>query len=152
MHFELVLGWILVFVMMESQDPDDWQLPLSQLLVDPDQPSTSRWRAQDEAEPFERCVQPRIEPGIPQFSLPVLQLENKVLVIMLESEPTLSGSYQMVFEGCFENNSEEKMVSRISSDGSHRFWLQRPFNLLTRERRANYVAAILLHILEFLSV
>ena len=71
---------------------------------------------------------------------------------MLESEPTLSGSYQMVFEGCFENNSEEKMVSRISSDGSHRFWLQGPFNLLTRERRANYIAAILLHILEFLSV
>ena len=27
-----------------------------------------------------------------------------------------------------------------------------PFNLLTRERRANYVAAILLRILEFLSV
>ena len=36
MHFELVLGWILVFVVLESQDPDDWQLPLSQLLIDPD--------------------------------------------------------------------------------------------------------------------
>ena len=36
MHFELILGWILVFVVMESQDPDDWQLPLSQLPVDPD--------------------------------------------------------------------------------------------------------------------
>ena len=34
------MGWILVFIVMESQDPDDWQLPLSQLLVDPDQPST----------------------------------------------------------------------------------------------------------------
>ena len=93
MHFELVLGWILVFVVMESQDPDDWQLPLSQLLVDPDQPSTSRWRARDETEPSERCVQPQTKPGIPQFSLPVLQLENKALVIVLESEPTLSGSY-----------------------------------------------------------
>ena len=152
MHFELVLGWILVFVVMESQDPDDWQLPLSQLPVDPDQPSTSKWRARDEAEPSERCVQPRTEPGIPQFSLPVLQLENKALVIVLESEPTLSGSYQMVFEGCFENNAEEQMVSRISSDGGHRLWLQGPFNLLTRERRVNYVAAILLCILEFLSV
>ena len=71
---------------------------------------------------------------------------------MLESEPTLSGSYQMVFEGCFENNAEEQMVSRISGDGGYRLWLQRPFNLLTRERRANYVAAILLRILDFLSV
>ena len=152
MHFELVLDWILVFVVMESQDLDDWQLPLSQLPVDPDQPSTSRRRARDEAEPSERCVQPRTEPGIPQFSLLVLQLENKVLVIVLEFEPTLSGSYQMVFEGCFENNAEEQMVSRISGDGGYRLWLQGPFNLLTRERRANYVAAILLRILEFLSV
>ena len=107
MHFELVLGWILVFVVMESQDPNDWQMPLSQLLVDPDQPSTSRRGARDKAEPFERCVQPRTEPGISQFSLPVLQLENKALIIVLESEPTLSGSYQMILEGCFENNAKE---------------------------------------------
>ena len=72
MHFELVLGWILVFVVMESQDPNDWQLPLSQLLIDLDQPSTSRQRARDEAEPFECCVQPQREPGIPQFSLLIL--------------------------------------------------------------------------------
>ena len=107
MHFELVLGWILVFVVMESQDPDDWQLPLLQLPVDLDQSSTSRRHARDEAQPFERCIQSRTEPGISQFSLPVLQLENKALVIMLESEPTFSGSYQMVFEGCFENNAGE---------------------------------------------
>ena len=37
MYFELVLVWILVFVVMESQDPDDWQLLLSQLLLNPDQ-------------------------------------------------------------------------------------------------------------------
>ena len=152
MHFKLVLGWILVFVVMESEDPDDWQLPLSQLSVDSNQPSTSRRRARDETEPSECCVQPQIELGIPQFLLPVLQLKNKALVIVLESEPTLSGSYQMVFEECFENNAEEQMVSRISGDGGHRLWLQGPFNLLTRERRANYVAAILLRILEFLSV
>ena len=133
MHFEFVLGWILVFVVMKSQDPDDWQLPLLQLPVDPDQPSTSRQRARDEAESSERCIQSQTEPGIPQFSLPVLQLENKALVIVLESEPTLSRSYQMIFEGCFENNAEEQMVSRISDDGGHRLWLQGPFNLLTRE-------------------
>ena len=152
MHFKLVLGWILVFVVIKSQDPDDWQWPLSQLLVDPNQPSTSRRCARDEAEPFEPCIQPQTEPGIPQFSLPVLLLENKALVIVLESEPTLSGSYQMVFEGCFENNVKEQMVSRIFGDGAHRLWLQGPFNLLTRERRANYVVAIFLYILEFLSV
>ena len=117
------MGWILVFVVMESQDPDDWQLSLSQLPVDRDQPSTSRRRARDEAEPSERCVQSQTEPGIPQFSLLVLQLKNKALVIVLEYEPTLSKSYQMIFEECFENNVEEQMVSRISGDGGHRLWL-----------------------------
>lgn len=141
-----------MFAVMDSQDPDDWQLPLSQLPVDPSQPSTSRRRLRDEAGPSERCVQPRTEPGIPQFTLPVLQLDNRALVIVLESEPTLSGSYQMVFEGCFENNNEEQRVSRISSDVGHRFWLQGQLNLLTRERRASFIAAVILRILEFLSV
>ena len=58
----------------------------------------------------------------------------------------------MVFKGCFENNAEDQMVSHISGDGGHRFWLQGPFNLLTREQRANYITAIFLRILEFLSV
>ena len=102
--------------------------------------------------PLNAEFNPQTELGIPQFSLPVLQLKNKVLVIMLEFEPMLSGSYQMVFEGCFENNTEEQMVSHIFGDGGHRLWLQRPFNLLTREQKANYVVAILLRILEFLSV
>ena len=84
---------------------------------------TSKRRARDKAEPFEHCVQLQIELGIPQFSLPVLQLENKALVIVLESEPTFFGSYQMVFEGCFENNAGEYMVSRISGDKGHRLWL-----------------------------
>ena len=152
MHFGLVLGWILVFVVMEFQDPDDWQLPFSQLPVDPNQPSISRRHVRDEAEPFERCIQPQTVPDIPQFSLLVLKLENKASVIVLKSELTLYESYQMVFEGCFENNAGEQMVSRNSSDGVHRLWLQGPFNLLTRERRTNYVAAILLRILEFLSI
>ena len=91
---------------MESQDPDDWQLPLSQLSVDPYQLLTSRRRAQYEVEPSERCVPTQTEAGIRQFALPVLQLENKALVILLEFEPTLFGSYQMVFEGCFENDAE----------------------------------------------
>ena len=78
---------------MESQNPDDWQLPLSQLLVNLEQPSTSRRCAQDEVEPFEHCVQPQTKLGILHFLLLVLQLENKALVIVLESELTLSESY-----------------------------------------------------------
>ena len=58
----------------------------------------------------------------------------------------------MVFEGCFENNAEGQMVSCISSDGDHHLWFQRPLNLLIREQRTNYVAAILLRVLEFLSI
>jgi len=41
-------------------------------------------------------------------------------MIILESEPTLSENYQIVFEGCFENNSEEQMVSCISSEVDQR--------------------------------
>ena len=125
MYFELVLDWILVFIVMESQDPDNWQLPLSQLSVNLDQPLISKRRARDEVEPSERCVQLRIEPDIPQFLLPVLQLKNKALVIVLEFERMLSGSYQMMFDGCFENNAEEQMVSRISSDGGYCLYLKR---------------------------
>ena len=56
-YFELVLIWILVFVVIESQDPYDWQLLLSQLSVDPDQPLISRRRIQDKAGLFEHCIQ-----------------------------------------------------------------------------------------------
>ena len=58
----------------------------------------------------------------------------------------------MVFEGCFENNAREQMVSCISGDEGYHLWLQGRFNFLTKEQRANYVATILLRILEFLSV
>lgn len=137
---------------MESQDPDDWQLPLSQVPVDPDQPSTSRRRVRDEPHPLERRVLPRTDPGMEELTLPALQLGNKALVIVLESEPTLSGTYEVIFEGCFVNDGGEQRVSRISSEVGHRVWLQGPLNLLTRERRANYIVTVLLRILEFLSV
>ena len=113
---------------------------------------TLRRRTQDEAGPSECRIQQQIELGILQFSLLIFQLENKALKIVLESKPMLSRNYQMVFKGCFENNAEEQMVSRISDDKGHRLWLQGPLNLLIREQRANYVAIILPHILEFLSI
>ena len=128
--------------MTESQDPNDWQPLLSQLPTDHNQPSASRWPIQDEARLSEHRIQPQTELGIPQFSPPILQLENKALVIVLEFELTLSGNYQMVFEGFFENNIEEQMVSRISGDGGYCLQLQGPFNLLTKEQRVNYIVAI----------
>lgn len=137
---------------MDSQDPLDWELPLSQPLVDPNQPLTSRRRARDETTPSERRVQPRAEAENQQFSMPVLQLDKKALVIVLESEPALSGSYQMVFEGCFENTTEGSTVTRVSSEVGHRLWLQGSLNHLSRERRSSYIASLLLRILEFLDV
>ena len=73
-------------------------------------------------------------------------------MIVLKSELTVFESYQMVFERCFENNIKEQTVSHIFGDGGHCLWLQGPLNLFTREQRANYIAAILLHILELLNV
>ena len=73
-------------------------------------------------------------------------------MIVLKSEPILFRKYQMMFEGCFENNTEEQMVSHIYDDDGYHFWLQGPLNLLTKEQRADYIATILLRILKFLSV
>ena len=100
--------------------------------------------------PFEYYIQSQTEPSIQQFSLLVLQLNNKALVIVVKFEPMFSRSYQMMFEGCFKN-TKEQMVSHISNKTSHCFWFQEPLNLLIKERRANYIIAIFLHILEFLS-
>ena len=131
-YFELVLIWILVFVVMDSEDSNDQQLPLLQLPVDPDQPSTSRRHTRDIGL-SKCCVQPQTKPDILQFSLLVLQLENKALVIVLKSEPMLYDRYQMMFEGCFENNTKEHMISHISSNKDYCLWLQGPLDLLTRE-------------------
>ena len=71
-------------------------------------------------------------------------------MIVLECELTLSGSYQMVFEGCFENNAEEQMVSRISNDGGHCLRLQGSLNLLIRERRANCNTSTYFRVFEYI--
>lgn len=138
---------------MDSQNPDDWELSLSQLPEDPfqsSQPSTSRRRVRDEAEPSERHVQPRSDPRPRQLSFVNLQPDAKALVIVLEAEATLTGGHQLVFEGCFNNTSEGQMVSRYSNEVGHRLWLQGPLNYLSSERRASYISAVLHQILEFL--
>ena len=49
---------------MASQEPEDWDFPLTQLPEVPiplSQPSTSRRRERDEKEPSERYIQPRLD-------------------------------------------------------------------------------------------
>lgn len=138
---------------MDSQDPDEWELSLSQLPEDPfqsSQPSTSRRRVRDEAGPSERRVQPRPDPSLQQLAFVNLQPDARALVIVLEAEASLTGGRQMVFEGCFENTNEGQMVSRFSNEMGHRLWLRGPLTYLSDERRASYVSAVLRQILEFL--
>jgi hypothetical protein len=59
-----ILSLILVVGSMVSQNPDNWELLLSQLPDDPIQffqPSTSRWRVQNEVETSKYCVQPHLD-------------------------------------------------------------------------------------------
>ena len=140
---------------MDSQNPDDWELSLSQLLEDPfqsSQPSTSRRRVRDEAEPSKCCVQPRSDPSPRQLSLVNLQPDARALVIELEAEATLTGGHQIVFGGCFKNTSEGQMVSCFSNEMGHRLWLQGPLTYLSGEQRASYISAVFHQILEFLYV
>jgi len=77
---------------MDSQNLNDWEFSLPQLPNDPlslTQPSTSRQCVRDEAETFERHVQPRLDLGPQQLALSSLQLDARALVIVLESKALL---------------------------------------------------------------
>ena len=94
---------------MASQDPEDWELPLTQVPIQFSQPSTSRRRLRNEKQPFERHIQPRLDPGpqqAPLASLRSLHPGARPLVIAFESEALLIDGYQVIFEGSFENNNE----------------------------------------------
>jgi hypothetical protein len=123
---------------MASQNPKDWEFPLSKDLIQLSQPSTSRRRLRDEEGPSKHHVQPRVEADLQQLpltSLRALQSEARVLVIVLEAEAMLIESHQVVFEGCFENTNVGYMVTCLSDDIGHRLWLQGPLNHLGGERR-----------------
>ena len=140
---------------MASQDPEDWELPLTQMPVQFSQPSISRWRLRDEEQPFEHHTQPRLDLGpqqAPLASLKSLHPGARALVIVLKSEALLIDGHQMVFERSFENNNEVQMVTRFSDHIGHRLYLQGPLNHLDSERRASYIASVLRQILEFLHV
>ena len=130
---------------MTSQDPEDWELPLTQVPVQFSQLSTFRRCLRDE-QPFEHHTQPRLDPGpqqAPLASLRSLHPGARALVIVLESEALLIDGHQVVFEGSFENNNEVQMVTRLSDDIAHRLYLQGPLNHLGSERRASYIALVL---------
>ena len=140
---------------MASQDPEDCELPLTQVPVQFSQPSTSRRHLKDEEQPFERHTQPRLDLGpqqAPLASLRSLHLGAKALVIVLESEALLIHGHQVIFERSFENNNEVQIVTRLSDNIGHRLYLQGPLNHLGSERRASYITLVLHQILEFLYV
>ena len=124
---------------MASQDPEDWEFPLTQLLevlFPPSQPSTSRRRLRDEEEPSERHVQPRLDSDpqqAPLQSLRTLQPGARALVIVLEVEALLIGGHQVVFEGCFKNTNGVQMVTCLFDDIGHCLYLQGPLTHLGGE-------------------
>jgi hypothetical protein len=131
---------------MASQNPEDWEFSLSEDPIQLSQPSTSRRRLQDEEEPSERNVQPRLETDLqqlPLISLRALQLDARVLVIILKTKVMLVEGHQVVFEGCFKNTNACHLVTRLSNEISHHLWLQGPLNHLGFEHRANYIAKVL---------
>ena len=94
---------------MASRDHEDWELPLTQVLVQFSQPSTSRQRLRDEEQPFERHIQPRLDPSPQQASLISLRRlypDTRAFIIVLKSEVLLIDGHQVVFERSFENNNE----------------------------------------------
>jgi hypothetical protein len=86
---------------MASHNPEDWEFPLSEDLIQLSQPSTSRLLLRDEGEPSERYVQLCLEIDLwqlPLTTLRALQSDARALVIVLEVEAMLVGGYQVVFE------------------------------------------------------
>ena len=137
---------------MDSQEPEDWELPLTQVPVQFFQLSICKRHLRDEEQPFEYHIQPRLDPSLQQASLASLRslhLSVRALVIILESEALLIDAHQVIFEGSFENNNEVQMVTRLSDDIGHRLYLQGLLNHLGSKRRASYIASLLHQILKF---
>ena len=109
----------------------------------------------DEEQPFECHTQPWLNPGCQQAPLASLRSLHpcaRALVIILESEALLIDGHQVIFEGGFENNNEVQMVTRLSDDIGHHFYLQGTLNHLDSNWRASYIASIFRQILKFLHV
>lgn len=144
---------------MESQDPEsqadeELELSLSQLPVQPLQPAMPippRARPQDEAGPSRPVKQPRME----QRWHGNLQGDARALVILLQVGCVEPGTQEVTFEGSFEglNNSQYTYCVRpIKGSAGHHRWLEGPVNPLAKANRADYVAATVKRILNFLQM
>jgi hypothetical protein len=101
---------------------------------------------QDEEEPSERHVQPRLDVDprqLPLISLTSLQPDARALVIVLEAEAMLIGGHQVVFEGCLKITNESQIVSRFSNEVDYHLWFRDPLNHLGKKQRTNYIALML---------
>ena len=137
---------------MASQDPEDWELLLTQVPIQFSQSSTSRRHLRDEEQPFEHHIQPWLDPGsqqAPLASLKNLHPSARTLVIIQEYEALLIDDNQAVFEENFENNNDVQTVTRLFDDIGHCLYLQGPLNHLDSEQRASYIVSMLCQILEF---
>ena len=86
---------------MASQDPEDWELPLTQVPVQFSQPSISRRRLRDEEQPFERHTQPRLDPGPQQAPLVSLR--------------SLHPGHRLYLQGPLNHLGSERRASYIAS-------------------------------------
>ena len=99
---------------MASQDPDDWEFPLTQLsevLIQLFQPSICRRRLRDEKEPSKHHIQPRLDSDPQQallVSLKNLQLGVRALVIVLEAEALLIGAIKWCLKGVLKTQMKSK--------------------------------------------
>ena len=140
---------------MASQDPENWELPLTHVLVQFSQSSLSKQCLRDEEQPLEHHIQPQLDLGpqqVPLKNLRSLHAYARTLVIVLESEALLIDAHQVIFEGSFENNNKIQMVTRLSDDVGHHLYLQDPLNHLRSKRMASYITSVLCQILEFLHI
>jgi hypothetical protein len=76
-------------------------------------------------------------------------------VILLQVGCVEPGSRDVTFEGCFEGLNDEQYyctAKPIQGSRGHQRWLEGPVNPLTKEDRAEYVAATVKRILKFLKM
>lgn len=143
----------------ESQDEDpqteaEFELSLSQL---PDQPLLLRDLAlphrhpRDEAGPSRPLKQPRIE----RRWHGNLDINARALVILLQVGCVEPGTRDVTFEATYEGKNNDQyfcMVRPLEGSRGHQRWLEGPVNPLTKAERANYVAATIKRILDFLQM
>ena len=139
---------------VESQPDEELDLSLTQLPVQPPQLVVSEPPLiyfQDEAGPSRPLKQPRLE----QRWHGNLQRDARALVILLQVGCVEPGTREVTFEGCFEGLNDDQylyMVRPIRGSPGHSRWLKGPVNPLAKADRANYVAATVKRILEFLEM